>query len=437
MFDNLDIELQENPGKLMYTWAKDLFPLNRSLTGEGVRETLNYLKEIIPELKIKAVKSGTRAFDWEIPQEWQITDAYVADLAGNRLIDFKKNNLHVVGYSIPINRILSRQELEPHLFSLKQQPFAIPYVTSYYQRNWGFCISHNQRLKLGEGPFRVLIDSKHFNGHMNYGELIIPGKIKKEILLSTNICHPSLANNELSGPIILAALSRFITTKLSNRLTYRILFLPETIGSIYYLSRNLKRLKKNVVAGWTLTCLGDDSEFSYLPSRSGETLADRVSKLALNELDSFRTYSWLDRGSDERQFCSPGIDLPIASIMRSKYGAYPEYHTSLDNLDFISEAGLRKSFDLFKKLVSILEKNDVYKINVKCEPQLSKRLMYPSISIKAQDGNQINLRNKMNVISYLDGRHDLIKIAEKCNLSWSKIDSIVDELKIQKLIHKV
>jgi len=422
-----------NIGESMYKWASDLFPINRSITGSGVVETLLYLQTIIPKLQIKDVKSGTQAFDWVVPNEWEIKDGYIEDHTGEKIVSFLHNNLHIVGYSIPIDKIISRQELEEHIFSLPDQPTAIPYVTSYYKASWGFCMSENQRLKLGPGPFRVVIKSRLFVGKMTYGELLIPGKSKKEILLTTNICHPSLANNELSGPVVLTALANWIESSDTKNYSYRILFLPETIGSIYYISKNLRKLRKNVIAGWTLTCLGDNNAFSFIPSRHGNTITDRASRIALRDVEELKEYSWLDRGSDERQFCSPGVDLPVASIMRSKYGEYSEYHTSLDNLHFISSQGLEESYKILKTAISIVEQNYNFRIRVKCEPQLSKRGLYPAVSIKNKNAE---LRNQMNVVSYLDGNHDLIDIMEKCKINFDEANKIINNLIRTGLIRK-
>lgn len=416
----------------MYNQIVELFPINRSLTGEGVRNTLEYFKNILPELAIYEVPTGTKAFDWTIPNEWKVTDAYIADLKGNRLISFKNNNLHLVGYSIPIDTIMNKSDLEEHLYSLPNQKNAIPYVTSYYSENWGFCLSQIQRDQLGQGPFHVVIQSQLFPGSMSYGELIIHGESKQEVLLTTYVCHPSMASNELSGPVILAALARWLKNQGTLRYTYRILFLVETIGSIYYLSKHIKYLKENVIAGWVLTCLGDDRAYSYLPSRFGNTLADRVSKKVLEGIDAnYIKYTWLDRGSDERQFCAPGVDLPVGSIMRSKYDEYPEYHTSLDNLDFVSPAGLQGGFLALQKAIRTIESRKCYKINVDCEPQLGKRGLYPSLSTKESVSTVYNL---MNVISYLDGRFDIEEIAEMCQISINETEEIIARLIEAKLI---
>jgi aminopeptidase-like protein len=381
--------------------------------GEGVRETLAFFSDLLPGLIIHSVPSGTKAFDWTIPDEWSIKSAYIEDESGNRIIDFKKNNLHVVGYSEPVNLWLDRSELEKHLYSLPDNPDAIPYVTSYYERRWGFCLCDKQRMSLPSGSYHVVIDSELRPGVLNYAELIIPGETNEEIFLSTYICHPSMANNELSGPVVTAGICKWLLSLENRRYTYRIVFVPETIGSIVYLSRNLQILKENVVAGFNITCVGDDRSYSYLPSRHGNTISDKVALHVLSHTDpSFKIYTWLDRGSDERQYCAPGVDLPIATIMRSKYASYPEYHTSLDNLDFVTPSGLNGGYTAIKQALEILEKDCTPRINVYCEPQLGKRGIYPTLSTKKTADS---VRDTMNLISYLDGEHTILEIATLIN----------------------
>jgi len=417
--ENIEKDISKN----MYGLVKDLFPICRSITGNGVRETLKIIKKQIP-IKIYEVPTGTRVFDWTVPEEWSIKDAYVLDESGKKAIDFKKNNLHIVGYSIPINKTIDLSELQEHLYSLPDQPEAIPYVTSYYQKRWGFCLSEKDRGKLKRGKYKVLIDSELKKGSLTYGELIIPGKSKKEVFLSTYVCHPSMANNELSGPAVTTFLTKWILSK-SRRYTYRIIFIPETIGSITYLSKNFKTLKRNMLAGFNVSCVGDNRSYSYIPTKAGDTYADKV---ALNILSfkwpNFIRYSFLDRASDERQYNAPGIDLPVCCVTRSKYGAYPEYHTSLDNLDFVSPEGLVGAYEVLKECLVLIEENHKYKIKCLGEPQLGKRGLYPTISTKSS----AKMGSMRNFIAYADGKNDLIDISEKIKTPVWDLYPIIDKL---------
>lgn len=397
-------------GQQMWEWARDLFPICRSLTGPGVRETLDYLERLLPGLTTHAVPSGEKAFDWVVPDEWTIRDAYVANENGERVIDFKRSNLHVLGYSEPVDKWVSRQELEEHLFSLPDQPKAIPYATSYYRRRWGFCVSHRDRLAMTDEHYHVVIDSDLKPGVLNYGELILPGREAEEILLSTYICHPSLANNELSGPVVTAALAQWLQGLKDRRYTYRIIFIPETIGSIVYLARNIAEMKRRTIAGYIVTCVGDDRTYSYLASRKGGTLADRAAIYALSRhTDKFESYSFLSRGSDERQFASIGVDLPVCSIMRTRYGSYPEYHTSLDNLDLISPAGLAGGFAAIRTALSAIEMNRTLIANFPCEPHYSKYGLKGSL-VGGQELPDMQ-RLISDLVAYSDGETDLLTLA--------------------------
>jgi aminopeptidase-like protein len=417
-------------GDIMYHLAKNLFKLNRSLTGEGVRETLNILREIVP-IEIKSIQSSSQVFDWTVPKEWVIRNAWIITPSGTKICDFFSNNLHLVGYSVPINARITRKELEEHLHSLPDQPDAIPYITSYYKEYWGFCLSHNERLTLEEGIYEVFIDSELIEGVLNYADLVIPGKSTKEILFSTYICHPSMANNELSGPVLAVELAKMLL-KTENEYTYRFVFVPETIGSLVYLSKHLNHLKHNVIAGYVLTCVGDDNAVSYLESRYGNTYADKVARFALDDMKiDYKHYSFLERGSDERQYCAPGIDLPVCSVMRSKYGTYPEYHTSLDNLNYISPQGLQLSYDIYIRIIDVIENNKIYIFNVLGEPQLGKRGLYPNISSK-DSGSSV--RDMMNIITYLDGSNDLIDIILITGVNYPNLKSLTKILIKNNLI---
>lgn len=413
-------------GADLHRWATDLFPVCRSLTGQGVRTTLAYFGNLLDGLRIHEVDSGTRALDWAVPDEWNISDAYIADTQGNRLIDFQVSNIHVVGYSTPIDAIVTREELEPHLHSIPSQPTAIPYVTSYYSRAWGFCLSQNARDQLGDGPFRVVIDSELKKGSLTYAELVIPGESAEEVLLSTYVCHPSMANNELSGPVVMAGLARWLVSMPTRKYTYRILFIPETIGSIVYLSQHIDELKQSVKAGWVLTCMGDERTYSYLPSRRGGTLSDKVSLQVLSERGhEFVRYSFLDRGSDERQWCAPGVDLPVASVMRSKYGEFPEYHTSLDDLTLVTPEGLQGGLDVMKDAITLLEHNEFWRVATLGEPQMGSRGLYPTTSTKESTSEVYDM---MNVIAYSDGDNDVIDIAQLCGITTGRVLAIIKPL---------
>lgn len=416
----------------MFQLAKQLWPINRSLTGRGIISSLKILKNINNKLKIKFFLSGKRVYDWKIPNEWIVNSATLK-LNKKTIIDFKKNNLHLVGYSYPKFGKIKYLDLKKNLYFLKKQPNAIPYVTSYYHKNWGFCLSYNQFKKLKKATYQVNIDTKFKKGKMNYGEIFIKGRSKKEIFFSTYVCHPSMANNEISGPVVNIFLSRFINNLKNKNFSYRFVFLPETIGSIAYINKNLPKMKKNIIAGYNITCVGDERAFSYLPSRNENSLSDKILKYLLYWTDKkYKKYSWLERGSDERQYCSPGIDLPIASFMRSKYGEYPEYHTSLDKLNkVVTTKGLNTSLKFLQKVVYLHEIFFYPVAKYKCEPFLSKRNLYEKIGIKKKVFENSDI---LNFLSYSDGKNSVVDILEKCKISPEKIIDLIQVLKKNNLI---
>lgn len=427
------ISLAMTPDKLLdFAWK--LWPLNRSITGRGVVQTLEFIKEIVPELKVNYAKSGHKFLDWEIPKEWNIVQAYIIDPYGNKICDYMENNLHLVSYSMPTTGNFTLDELQKHLYSLPEQPEAIPYVTSYYKEMWGFCLSHLQRASLSNGIYKVVIDGTLQKGGMHYGEILLPGRQKKEVFFSTYICHPSMANDQISGIVVSTFLAAWLATQPERKYTYRFVFVPETIGSKYYISRNLKKLARDVEAGFNITCVGDENCYSYLPSRNGFTLSDEVAKYVLStEIEKYTTYSWKDRGSDERQYCAPGVDLPIASIMRSKYGCYSQYHTSLDTLDnFVTANGLFSSYELLQKCVLVLENYCFPKARIIGEPKFDKRNMKPFLSLKSNYSSQ-NLIS--DFLTWSDGKHSLIEIAQKCAVPAHDIVAVLQVLKKEKLIN--
>ena len=420
-------------GLEIYELAKELWPINRSITGEGVRNTLDLVKQHLPDLEVKSIPSGTEVFDWIVPKEWHAKDAYIITPSGEKICDFKVNNLHLLGYSSSFEGKVNLEELKEYLYTLPDQPEAIPYITSYYKERWGFCLSQNQYDQLEDGDYYVKIDAEHFDGVLNYGELILPGKSKKEVFISTYICHSSMANNELSGPTVVTFLAKWLSSLSERHYTYRIVFIPETIGSIAYLSLNLNEMKKKVISGFNVSCVGDDRAYSYLPSRNGNTLSDVLAKHVLKHIDpGFKSYNWLDRGSDERQYCAPGIDLPIASIMRTKYGQYPEYHTSLDDLDnVVTPSGLDGGYWSIRKAIEAIERNKKYRVTVLCEPQMGKRGLYPTLSTK-ESYEQVRLM--MDVISLCDGENTLLQIAETLSTPIWELYDLIDRLVEHKLL---
>ena len=423
-------------GRNIYKLAQKLWPYNRSLAGEENRKTLKILRKVNHKLKIIEFKSGQKVYDWQVPDEWNVKDAWIKNKLGKKIIDFKKNNLHLVNYSIPIKKKIQTKELKKKIYSLKNKPNAVPYVTSYYEKNWGFCMSFNDLKKLKEKNYFVNINSKFKKGSMSVGEIIIPGKSSKQILISTYICHPSMANNELSGPCLSIYLSKWIMKK-KRKYTYRFVFLPETIGSITYIKKNFRTLKKNVISGLNITCVGDHKNYSFLPSRKGNSILDKIiiEVFRKNKI-KFKKYDWKSRGSDERQYCWPNTDLSVSSLMRSKYHEYPEYHSSLDNLkNLVTSKGLGTSFNIYKKVIKLLENKDFPISTTFCEPMLSKLNLYPKIGNNNKI-NKLKIKSKiiLNILSYCDGSNSVEEISSKCDLSVNKCKKILNFLVKKKLV---
>ena len=427
--------------KKYFNLAKNkLFPICRSITGRGLVETLRLIKKEFPALKIKKIKSGTKVFDWIVPDEWNVSEAYVLDKYNKKIINFKKNNLHLVGYSTPINKVISKKELLKKIHFLKKQPNAIPYITSYNKRLWGFCASYNQYKNIkkkysDKDTFRVVIKSNlKKSGYLNYGELILKGKSKQEILISTYVCHPSMANNELSGPIVSMCLINYFNNLKNLKKTIRFLFVPETIGSIAYLSRNLKYLKENVIGGYNLSCIGDDRQHSCMFSQYQNSISDKSLKDAYRNLNikNYKVYSFLKRGSDERQYNYPGVNLPISSIFRSKYGTYPEYHTSLDNFDLVTLKGISGGYKVAKEAMKIILRNIYPKSKTICEPQLGKRGLY-KINLQKKDIDNLT-KSYLDFAAYSDGTNSIKDISKIIGVNLRNANKIYSTLIKNKII---
>ena len=407
-------------GQGLYDLATRLFPICRSITGDGFRLSLEMIREQVPEMQVFEVPTGTQVFDWTIPREWNIRGGWIRNKQGETIIDFRNSNLHVLGYSVPIHQTVSREELLEHVYTQPEQPDWIPYVTSYYKERWGFCMSERQKQQLTDEEYEVCIDSTLADGSLTYGELIVPGETDEEIFFSTYLCHPSMANNELSGPCLLTALIKYVQSLKSRRYTYRFIIVPETIGSITYLSRNLKTMQQHVKAGFVLSCVGDDRTYSMVSTKYEDTLADRVLENVLRfHYPDYIRYSFMKRASDERQYGSTGVGLPVCAFCRSKYHEYPEYHTSADDLSLISPEGLQGSYEVMVKVIDALEHNRHYCMTVPCEPQLGKRGLYPTIS---QKGTYAAFRAMQHFTAYADGRNDLIDIS---NLIGTPVDQLI------------
>ena len=426
-------------GTDIYNLIRLLWPINRSITGNGNRQTLKILKKINKKLRIFEVKSNKNVYDWRIPLEWNVKKAFIkVQETGEEVLNFKNNNLHLMSYSTPINKILTFNELKKKLNFIREKPNSIPYTTSYYKKNWSFNITYNNFKKLNKNnKYIVNIDAKFKKGSMSYGEIYLKGKLKREILFSTYICHPSMANNELSGPSLSIFLSKWLNNIKNRKYSYRFIFIPETIGSIHYIKKNLKNMKKNILAIFNITCVGDDKNSSVLFSKYANTVADKILLKVLKKNNiKFKKYHWLDRGSDERQFMSAGVEIPTVSLMSSKYREYSEYHTSDDNLNFISQSGLMKNFNLYKKIVLETEKLEFPIARFLCEPNLSKRNLYPDHKLNKKNSFiKKNAKNILNFLSYSDGRNSLNDISDYIRLNINDTEKINKVLKNNNLIY--
>lgn len=405
-------------GRELHRLIERLFPICRSITGDGVRQTLAIVKAEVP-LEVFEVPSGTPVLDWTVPKEWNIRDAYVKDAAGRRVVDFRKNNLHVVGYSTPVNAKMSLSELRPKLHSLPDKPDWIPFRSSFYKEDWGFCAAHRDVLALPDGEYEVVIDSTLKDGSLTYGELVLPGRERTEVLLSCHVCHPSLANDNLSGIAVATFLGRYLAS-VSRRHTYRILFLPVTIGAITWLARNEDELG-DVRHGLVLTLLGDAGKSTYKKSRRGDALVDRAAVHVLEQSGKeFEIQDFIPYGYDERQFCSPGFNLPVGCLMRTPHGRFPEYHTSGDNLEFVRAGSLEDSLEKALGIIEILEHDDAFvNLNPKGEPQLGRRGIYRALADR-KDG-AFDEMALLWTLNYSDGEHSLLDIAERSRLPFAKI----------------
>ncbi len=415
----------KNTGDRMLKLIHDLYPICRSITGEGVRQTLSVLKELIP-LDVLSIASGTEAFDWTIPKEWNIRDAYVEDSKGNRVIDFQKSNLHVVNYSMPVDRIMTLKELQKHLHTIPEHPDWIPYRTTYYNQSWGFCLSHNDFNRLKEDDYHVVIDATLKPGYLNYGELLIPGQTENEVLITTHACHPSLCNDNLSGISLTAYLAKYLIEQ-PLRYSYRFLFIPGGIGSVVWLSRNEDNISR-IKHGLVVTCVGDSGSFTYKKTRQGNAEIDRAVLHVLKA--SGKEYEVVDfspYGYDERNFGSPAFNLAVGSLTRSTYSQYPQYHSSADNFDLINAENLSDSFEMYLRVINVIENNRTY-LNLfpKGEVQLGKRGLYGKMGgLQNRPSSELPL---LWVLNLCDGDHTLLAICERAGLHFDEAKHAVDVL---------
>jgi aminopeptidase-like protein len=416
---------QEETGQLMHKLVERLFPICRSITGHGVRETLRILQEEIP-LKISEIPSGTKVFDWTIPKEWNFRDAYIKNSKGEKIIDARKLNLHVLNYSIPVRKKVKLDELKEHVYTLPEHPDWIPYRTSYYNEKWGFCMSYNQMQSLKEELYEVVIDTSLEDGSLTYGEFFLEGENEDEVLISTHVCHPSMGNDNLSGIVVSAYLAKYLAQQ-KRKYSYRLLFIPGTIGSITWLARNENNVSK-IKHGLVATCLGDTGNFTYKKSRQGNAAIDLIVPHVLKSSgEKFKVIDFFPYGYDERQYCSPGFNLPVGCLMRTPHGEFPEYHTSADNLSFVKPESLLSSLSVYSEIITLIENNAKYiNLNPKCEPQLGKRGVYESM--KQFNGNQNLQLAVFWVLNQSDGQNTLLDIAEKSGLEFNEIKIAADIL---------
>jgi len=419
-------------GQEMYRLIAVLYPICRSITGNGVRETLRIIKGYIP-LAVNEVPTGTEVFDWNVPKEWNIKDAYIKNLKGERVVDFQKSNLHVVNYSVSVKQVMPLEQLKAHLFTLPDYPERIPYRTSYYKESWGFCLSHEQLLTMQDAEYEVCIDSTLEPGYLTYGEYYLPGESQDEILISCHTCHPSLCNDNLSGIALATFLAKHLSQVAPRKYSYRFLFIPGTIGSITWLALNENHVHK-IKHGLVLTGVGDSGKFTYKKSRRGNADIDRAAIHVLKHSgQEHQIIDFFPYGYDERQYCSPGFNLPVGCFMRSSHGQYSEYHTSADNLSFVQPQYLADSFSNCLSALNILESNQTYlNQNPKCEPRLGKRGLYRAVGGHAEE--QVNELALLWVLNLADGEHTLLDIAEQSKLSFDVIKKAADALLAHDLL---
>ncbi|MBZ0298020.1 MAG: DUF4910 domain-containing protein [Anaerolineae bacterium] len=410
----------------MHDFITELYPICRSITGDGFRTTMRAIQQHIP-LQLHEVPSGTPVFDWTVPKEWNIRDAWVKAPDGRKIIDFQQHNLHVVNYSVPVHEHLSLADLKPHLFTNPDYPDTIPYRTSYYKETWGFCLPHNQLLELEEGDYEVYIDSTLEDGSLTYGEYILPGETDEEVLISCHSCHPSLVNDNLSGIAVATSLAQRLAQQVRRRYTYRFVFIPGTIGSITWLALH-EEVAPRIRHGLVITCVGDPGGVTYKKSRRDTAEIDRaVQQILCDSGEPHKIIDFFPYGYDERQYCSPGFNLPVGAFMRSQHGQFPEYHTSADNLDFVQQPYLEDSLEKLLAVIDVLETNCRYvNQNPKCEPQLGKRGLYGAIG--GQSDKVIDQMAILWVLNFADGEHDLLDIAQRSGMRYELIRNAAEIL---------